>query len=87
MAKDAWPDKFSAAKKFIEDNACKGDAVFDNETKCMKAIITAAGQFNNPGRPLSEIIGRNSLPKEQFENSQASRELAEFLTTAPWEPA
>ena len=75
--------KFSAAKKFIEDNVREGDAVFDDEAKCMKAIITAAGQFNNPGRPLSEIIGRNGLPKEQFENSQASRELAEFLTTAP----
>ncbi len=79
MVEAVWPNKFSAAKKYIEDNACDGDAVRGNEAKRMKAIITSVGQFDNPGRPLSEIIGRNGLPNEQFEISQASRELAEFL--------
>ena len=87
MMAAAWPDKFSAAKKFMEDNAREGDAVHGNKAKRMKATITAAGQFNNPGSPLSEIIGRNGLPETQFQKSQASRELAEFLTAVPWEPA
>lgn len=79
MVEAVWPNKFFAAKKFIEDNACDGDVVRGNEAKRMKAIITSVGQFDNPGRPLSEIISRNGLPNEQFEISQASRELAEFL--------
>lgn len=83
MAKGAWPDRFRAAMKFVDDNAREGDSVHGDEAKRMKAIITSAGQFDNPGSPLSEIIGRNGLPGEQFERSPASRELAEFLTAAP----
>lgn len=83
MAKNAWPDRFCAAKKFVDDNAREGDVVHGDGAKRMKAIVTSAGQFDNPGSPLSEIIGRNGLPGEQFESSPASRELAEFLTAPP----
>ena len=87
MTKDAWPDRFWAAKKFVDDNARERDAARRDKAKRMKAIITSAGQFDNPGSPLSEIIGRNGLPKEQFELSPASRELAVFLTSVSWELA
>ena len=43
-----------------------------------------ARQFDNPGDPLSIVIGRNGLPRAQFETSALSAELADFLTGTPW---
>jgi hypothetical protein len=58
--------------------------VSTGEAERLKAIITVSGQFDHPGDPLSIVIGRNGLPRAQFETSVLSAELADFLTGTPW---
>ena len=38
--------------KFVDDNAREGDSVHGDEAKRMKAIVTSAGQFDNPGKSV-----------------------------------
>jgi hypothetical protein len=61
--------------------------VSTGEAERLKAIITVSGQFDHPGDPLSIVIGRNGLPRAQFETSVLSAELADFLTGTPWTAA
>ena len=84
MAAEAWPLQFSEAEAFIDAHRGSNDKVSSKSSERMKAIITATGQFNHPGDPMSVILGRNGLPKQVFEASSLSRELAEFLTRPPW---
>lgn len=51
------------------------DAASSNGARRLKAIITAAAQFDYPGRPLSTVVARNGLPKQQFDASPASAAL------------
>lgn len=85
MAESAWPERYSEARSFIDDNAKNGDAVCRSRAKRLKAVITVTGQFRQPGDPMSEIIGRHGLPRQQFEESPLSKELAGFLTSVPWD--
>ena len=87
MAESAWPDRYGKARKFIDTNMDAEDKVSSKDAERLKAIITATGQFNHPGDPMSIIIGRGGLPKEQFETSPLSRELVDFLTRTPWNGA
>lgn len=84
MVARAWPERHAEASRFIDQNRGEEDEVSRSESERLKAIITVAGQFNCPGDPMSIIIGRNGLPRAQFEASPLSAELADFLTRAPW---
>ena len=84
MVAKAWPERYSEASRLIDSNRHGEDKVSGSEAKRLKAIITVAGQFNCPGDPMSYIIGRDGLPRAQFEASLLSVELADFLTRAPW---
>lgn len=84
MVKGTWPARYAKAERFVDDNKDNEDEVYGNEAKRLKAIITTTGQFNNPGDPMSIVIGRGSLPREQFERSELSKELATFLVATPW---
>ena len=84
MVARAWPERHAEASRFIDQNRGEEDEVSRSESERLKAIITVAGQFNCPGDPMSIIIGRNGLPRAQFEASPPSAELADFLTRAPW---
>lgn len=51
------------------------------KVKRLKAIITAAGQFKNPGSSLSGMFHRDFISKKFFQESKVSVALAEFLTS------
>ena len=87
MAASAWPQRYVGAEGFIDGNRYAGDKVSTREAERLKAIITVSGQFDNPGDPLSIIIGRNGLPRAEFQASVLSAELADFLTGTPWTDA
>ena len=87
MAASAWPQRYVGAEGFIDRNRYAGDKVSTREAERLKAIITVSGQFDNPGDPLSIIIGRNGLPRAEFQASVLSAELADFLTGTPWTDA
>ena len=87
MAALAWPQRYAGAEGFIDGNRNAGDKVSKTEAARLKAIITVAGQFDTPGDPLSIVIGRNGLPRAQFQASALSAELADFLTGTPWSAA
>ena len=84
MVESAWPDRYSAARGFIDDNRKPGDEVSRNDATRLKAIITSAGQFDHPGAPLSTMIARDGLPEGQFKTSPVSKALAVFLQGVPW---
>ena len=84
MIESAWPDRYSAARGFIDDNREPGDEVSRNDATRLKAIITSAGQFKRPGSPLSTMIARGGIPEAQFAESPMSRALVAFLQGAPW---
>ena len=85
MAAGAWPEQDAKAELFIDDARRADHKVSTRDAERLKAIITAAGQLNNPGDPMSIIIGRSGIPEEQFRNSNLSRQLAHFLTHIPWQ--
>lgn len=87
MVERAWPERYAGAERFIDDHRAKADKVSGKDAERLKAIITAAGQFDHPGDPMSVIIGRSGLPRAPFEASPLSRELAGFLARAPWSDA
>lgn len=86
MAEAAWPVRYASATRFVDKNQKPDRAVSRSQAKRLKAIITAAGQFDLPGNPLSQVIGRNrkGLPQAQYENSRTSRSLVDFLMNVPW---
>lgn len=87
MAASAWPQRYAGAEGFVDGNRNPDDKVSTREAERLKAIITVTGQFDNPGDPLSIVIGRNGLPRAQFQASALSAELADFLTGTPWSGA
>ncbi len=87
MVQRAWPERYGGAERFVDDNRATDDAVSGKAAERLKAIITAAGQFNHPGDPMSIVIGRHGLPQAEFETSPVSAELAGFLLKAPWSDA
>lgn len=87
MVEQAWPPRYAGAHSFIDDNRAADDKVSGSEAERLKAIITVSGQFNHPGDPMSNIIGRGGLPSTAFEESPTSAELADFLTRIPWDHA
>ena len=86
MAESAWPQRYAGARCFIDGNRRDADAVSGSAAARLKAIITAAGQFDHPGAPMTDVVrDRNKgLPGAQFDASPLSRNLADFLAAAPW---
>ncbi len=82
----AWPQRYADARRFIDGNRRAADAVSGSAAARLKAIITAAGQFDHPGAPMTDVVrDRNKgLPGAQFDASPLSRDLADFLAAAPW---
>ena len=89
MAESAWPERYAAARRFIDDNREDADKVSSSDAARLKAIITAAGQFDLPSAPMTVIVGnqKKGLPRAQFDESRLSAELASFLAGAPWNDA
>lgn len=87
MAQAAWPSRYTAAERFVANHSAAGDAVLRSDGRRLKAVMTAAGQFDHPGRPLSTVIGRNGLPKALFASSPACIALVDFLRATPWPSA
>lgn len=85
MVEAAWPDRYANAQNFIDKNRQLSEIDWrKNGAALLKAIITVAGQFSHPGRPLVTIVAQNGLPEEQFKRSQASQTLVRFLEGTPW---
>ena len=86
MVKSAWPGRYAAARHFIDDNRKGADEVSSSDAARLKAIVTAAGQFDLPGAPMTVVVGdrEKGLPRAQFDESRLSAELAGFLAGAPW---
>ncbi len=84
MVKSTWPDRYTSACGFIDDNRKPGDEVSHNSAGRLKAIITSAGQFDHPGSPMSTMIARDGIPKTRFETSPMSQALVDFLQGVPW---
>lgn len=84
MVASAWPRHHKAARAFVNNNRQADDAASRNNAARLKAIITAAGQFRNPGDPLTTVIGRNGIPVVQFEQCKLSQDLVRFLQAVPW---
>ncbi len=87
MVAAEWPDRYTAAHAFIDRNSKPADAVSSNDARRLKAVITAAGQFDHPGRPMATVLARQGLPKEQYRLSSAANVLASFLVSVPWQSA
>ena len=85
MAEAAWPNRYANAQHFIDKNKklSKIDWCKNNAAR-LKAIITVAGQFSRPGRPLVTVIAQKGLPEGQFKQSRASQALVRFLEDTPW---
>lgn len=84
MVAAEWPDRYNAASAFIDQNSRSGHAVLRNEARRLKAVITAAGQFDHPGRPLGTVLAQNGLPVERYRESRAANDLVSFLLATPW---
>ena len=84
MVEEAWPARYAGAERFVDDYRSTGDTVSNREADRLKAIITATGQFDHPGDPMSIIIGRTGLPRARFDASPLSADLANFLARTPW---
>ena len=86
MVESAWPCWYASARHYIDSNRKSEDAASGSDAKRFKAIVTAAAQFEHPGRPLSTVVARKGLPRQQFESSPESTALVAFLEDTPWSP-
>ena len=86
MVESAWPERYAAARHFIDDNRKGTDEVSSSDAARLKAIVTASGQFDLPGAPMTVVVSdrEKGLPRAQFDESRLSAELASFLAGAPW---
>lgn len=84
MVATEWPERYDAASRFIDENSSPGQAVLRDEARMLKAVITAAGQFDHPGGPLGTVLGRSGLPADRYRASSAANDLVSFLLATPW---
>ena len=84
MVQAEWPERYEAARGFIDQNRGQDDAVSSNNARRLKAVITAAGQFDHPGRPLGTVLAQNGLPDKRYQGTHAANDLASFLLATPW---
>ena len=84
MVAEEWPERYDAASRFIDENSKPGHQVLGNEVQGLKAVITAAGQFDHPGRSLGAVLARRGLPVERYKASSAANDLVSFLLATPW---
>ena len=84
MALDAWPERYARAQQFVEDGRNPDDEASRNNAQRVKATITASGQFNLPGAPMTQVIRDERFPLRQFQKSPLSKEITAFLTGTRW---
>lgn len=85
LAAEAWPGHFNAASAFIDDGRQTDETASKSEANRLKAIITSAGQFQQPGASLSTLVARKGIPREHFKKCELSQELVRFLQAVPWQ--
>ena len=85
LAAAAWPRHFDAACAFVDGGRQPDEAVSKGEANRLKAIITATGQFQHPGAPLSTLVARKGLPEAHFKTCKLSGDLVRFLQAVPWQ--
>ncbi|HTN85033.1 MAG TPA: hypothetical protein VL242_15145 [Sorangium sp.] len=73
-----------AAEAFIDGHAAADAKVKRARRHRLKAVITAAGQFDRPGNPMSEMIRHDALPSAVFRTSPEAAKLVAFLEAVPW---
>ena len=83
MARDAWPNTYKAANRFIRDNCGPKAGLSANRAKRVKAAITVSGQCDDPGAPMTAII-QKGLHQEHFHKLPLTGELVAFLSNTPW---
>lgn len=87
MVSSVWPERYKHARKFIDRARRDGDAVSQRDASRLKAIITASGQLDFPGRPLSRVIDREGIPSKKFRELPECKQLVGFLQNIPWDQA
>ncbi len=75
---------WAAAEAFIDNHAEPGARVRKAARYRLKAVITASGQFERPGNPMSEMIRYKALSSAIFMTSPEARRVAVFLAAVPW---
>ena len=86
-----WKDRLDGAEAYLTSLESAGDDVKDSPSERAKARLTIAGQFNNAGESLGQLIRRGKPPKgtqptipDSVFQTPAAQALATFLTSAPW---
>lgn len=86
-----WKDRLDGAEAYLTSLEAAGDDVKDSPSERAKARLTIAGQFNNAGESLGQLIRRGKPPKgtqptipDSVFQTPAAQALATFLTSAPW---
>ena len=85
LAADAWPGHFDAASAFVDGGRQPDETVSKGDANRLKAIITATGQFQHPGAPLSKLVARKGIPEAHFKTCKLSADLVRFLQAVPWQ--
>lgn len=80
-----WPARWQAAGSYVSMHALPGDPVLRTTAEQLKAQICITGQFLFPGDPMTQVLGRDGLPRSHF-NGVDSQALVSFLLSAPWPP-
>jgi hypothetical protein len=75
---------WSAAEAFIDEHATPGAKVLKAARHWLKEVITASGQFDRPGNPMSEMLRHKALPPAIFTTSPEAIRVASFLGAVPW---
>lgn len=86
-----WGNRLNGAEAYLTSLEVAGDDVKDSPSERAKARLTIAGQFNNAGESLGQLIRRGKPPKgtqpampDSVFQTPAAQALATFLTSAPW---
>lgn len=75
---------WAAAEVFIDNHATPDAKVRKAARHRLKAVITACGQFERPGNPMSEMLRYKALPPAIFTTSPEALRVALFLGGVPW---
>ena len=86
-----WKDRLDGAEAYLTSLEAAGDDVKDSPSERAKARLTIAGQFNNAGESLGQLIRRGKPPKgaqptmpDSVFQTPAAQALATFLTKVTW---
>jgi hypothetical protein len=78
-----WPDRWAAAGDYLTAHQEAADPVAQKASEALKAQVCITGQFRFPGDPMTQVLGRDGLPKAHFQGP-VSQALVDFLRRVPW---